>query len=93
MLPRIAFSFEHRADLLARVLRVPFVDDVPKGREVAVHSALVVHAVVYSDEVYAVLRKIDFRVVPDFQVILPSLDMSLTMTVPTLPASMSLSSS
>ena len=63
MFSRVAFGFEHRAHFLARVLCVPFVDDVPKGREVAVHSALVVHAVVYSDEVYSALRKIDFRVV------------------------------
>ena len=55
MFPRVAFGFEHRANFLARILRVPFVDDVPKGREVAVRSALVVHAVVHGDEVYAAL--------------------------------------
>ena len=57
------------ANLFAGVLCIPFVDDVPKRREVIVYCAVRVYTVVDGNEANVQIRKADFRIHTDFQIV------------------------
>ena len=69
MFSRIAFGFQNGSYFLRRIFRVPFVDDIPKRRKIAVRFAVVVYTVVYRYEMHVLFDEIHFRVISDFQII------------------------
>ena len=66
--PGHSFCLYHRADLLAGVTGIPFIEKVPQRGEIIV-ALLAVYPVVDSNEVYILLRKQHFRVHSNLKVI------------------------
>ena len=56
MLTRIAFGFENATDFLTRVFGVPFVDNIPKRRNIVVRLVFTIYSIVYRYEAYIHLR-------------------------------------
>lgn len=69
MFARHSLGFEHGADLLARVLCIPLVDNIAKGRKVVIHAALTAHAVVNGNEPNARFGESDFRIESYFEIV------------------------
>ena len=69
MLPRIAFRFENASDLLTCVFGVPFIDDVPKRREVIICLVVAIHIIVHRYESYILLRQHYFGIVTHHYVV------------------------
>ena len=66
---RIAFGTEYRADLLARVLSVPLVDDITEWGKIVVDLTFTVHAVIDCDKSDARFGKGYLGIHADFQII------------------------
>ena len=69
MLACVSFCLEYGADFFARVLCIPFVDDIAEGRKVVVLLTVAVHAVIDGDKPHSCIGKGDFRIYADFQIV------------------------
>ena len=67
-LTRHSLVAEYSANLLARVLGIPFVDDIPKRREIVI-LAFAVYAIIDSDEAHAHFGKAYLRIHSDLKII------------------------
>lgn len=72
MFARFAFGLHHSADFLARVFCVLLIDDIEERGKIAVLLVCAVYAVIDSNKPHAFLRKQDFRIEADFQIITPA---------------------
>ena len=68
MMTAISFDLHHCSYLLACVLGVPFVDDIPKRGELVI-PLLAVHTIIHGDKVNIMLREHDLRVHAYLQIV------------------------
>ena len=68
MLAGVALDLHHSTDLLAGVLRIPLIDDVPKRSELIITLGAV-HAIVDSNKVNVMLREHDLGIHAHLQII------------------------
>ena len=68
MLAGVALDLHHGTDLLAGVLRIPLIDDVPKRSELIITLGAV-HAIVDSNKVNVMLREHDLGIHAHLQII------------------------
>ena len=68
MLAGVALDLHHGTDLLAGVLRIPLIDDVPKRSELIITLGAV-HTIVDSNKVNVMLREHDLGIHAQLQII------------------------
>lgn len=68
MLTGVALDLHHGTDLLAGVLRIPLIDDVPKRSELIITLGAV-HTIVDSNKVNVMLREHDLGIHAHLQII------------------------
>ena len=68
MLAGVALDLHHGTDLLAGVLRIPLIDDVPKRSELIITLGAV-HTIVDSNKVNVMLREHDLGIHTHLQII------------------------
>jgi len=68
MLAGVALDLHHGTDLLAGVLRIPLIDDVPKRSELIITLGAV-HTIVDSNKVNVMLREHDLGIHAHLQII------------------------